>query len=239
MLVVFACPLVVMLMLYTKIFFIIRESQYYRSRGQLYHYSSENSTVTSSVRTNVIPLQSSTRGTVRTASDHRSMVVQLTGTDDNGKLVNSTTSEATGRKVDCFTRSTGANTTPEVASIAISEGCSVVLDGCAESRLTNGSKKNAKYYSTNGHRKALFTTLSIVGTYIFFYMPSVIFLTLTCDACPFPLGSIPRRTKFWIALTVNLLFVSKGVLDPFIYLFRYKEVKDALERLFNFSCCKR
>ena len=166
------------------------------------------------------------------------MVVQLTGTDEHGTLA-CCSGEDASRKVDCFTRPSGVNKVPEAASIAISEACSVVLDGCAPGKLTEGSKKNAKYYSTNSHRKALVTTLSIVGTYIFFYMPSVIFLTLTCDACPFPLGSIPPRTKFFIALTVNLLFVSKGVLDPFIYLFRYKEVKDALERLFNFSCCKR
>ena len=77
-----------------------------------------------------------------------------------------------------------------------------------------------------------------MGTYIFFYMPSVVFLALSCvDGCPFPLNSIPQNYKFYLGCTTNLLIVSKAIFDPFIYLFRVKEVRDGVGRLF--ACSRR
>ena len=81
------------------------------------------------------------------------------------------------------------------------------------------------------HSKALCTTLLILGTYLFCWMPAVVFLALTCDDdCPFPLKSIPTLTIVLISVLCNSLVVLKAIVDPFIYTLRMKEVKDAIKR---------
>lgn len=81
------------------------------------------------------------------------------------------------------------------------------------------------------HSKALCTTLLILGTYLFCWMPAVVFLALTCvDGCPFPITGIPTLSRVLISFPCNSLVVLKAIVDPFIYTLRMKEVKDAIKR---------
>lgn len=83
-----------------------------------------------------------------------------------------------------------------------------------------------------GHSKALFTTLIILGTYLFCWMPAVVFLALTCvDGCPFPLLSLSSMTRVLISFVCNSLVVLKAIVDPFIYTLRMKEVKMAIRKV--------
>jgi hypothetical protein len=85
---------------------------------------------------------------------------------------------------------------------------------------------------SNSHSKALFTTLIILGTYLFCWMPAVVFLALTCqDGCPFPVLSISPMVKVMISVVCNSLVILKAVVDPFIYTLRMKEVKMAIRRM--------
>lgn len=231
---IFGIPLIIMFSMYSRIFFIIRESHYCRSRGQFYSTSSDNSTFNSSIRTNIIPLQSKSRIS-RLPSDHQSTIVELppSSTNNNSHVeLSSSKSKSLDRSVPS-TKIFNPN-----ASI---EGDSVALDGCNISTRTSSESARRNFRSNNStssQRKTICTTLSIVGTYLFFYMPSVIFLALTCnDGCPFPLDSNPENVNFIFSLIVNFLIVSKAVIDPFIYLFRVKEVKEGVERLF--LCSRR
>lgn len=86
-------------------------------------------------------------------------------------------------------------------------------------------------------RKALTTTLIIVGTYLICWMPGVIFIMLTCqDGCPFPLLSISYKFRVLFGFITNGLITLKSIVDPFIYTVRMKEINSILNR---YACLKR
>lgn len=105
---------------------------------------------------------------------------------------------------------------------------------------SSSSRRNHNHSNTRSfvlrrsqsHSKALFTTLIILGTYLFCWMPAVVFLALTCqDGCPFPVLSISPMVKVMISVICNALVILKAVVDPFIYTLRMKEVKMAIRRM--------
>lgn len=102
------------------------------------------------------------------------------------------------------------------------------------------ASRGANKPGVHGHRKALITTLIILGTYLICWMPAVLFLAITCiDGCPFPLYEIPKKTAVVISFISNSLVVMKAIVDPFIYSFRMKEVRIAIRRLFRrYPCCR-
>lgn len=82
-----------------------------------------------------------------------------------------------------------------------------------------------------GHAKALVTTLLILGTYVLCWIPAVLFFALTCiDYCPYPINYVNFRDRIIIGFTVNGLVILKAIIDPFIYTYRMKEMKTALNR---------
>lgn len=85
--------------------------------------------------------------------------------------------------------------------------------------------------SASSHTKALYTTLIILGTYLVCWMPALCFLVLTCvDGCPFPLFTLSIRKRVILSFINNSLVIIKSMVDPFIYIYRMKEVKSALRR---------
>lgn len=100
------------------------------------------------------------------------------------------------------------------------------------SRSNRGSPESTRVIKrSHTHSKALYTTLLILGTYLFCWMPAVVFLALTCvDGCPFPITGIPTLSRVLISFPCNSLVVLKAIVDPFIYTLRMKEVKDAIKR---------
>jgi len=85
---------------------------------------------------------------------------------------------------------------------------------------------------SRSHSKALFTTLIILGTYLFCWMPAVLFMAATCqDGCPWPLLSMSPLTRASISITCNYLVVFKAIVDPFIYTLRMKEMQSAIRRM--------
>lgn len=116
-------------------------------------------------------------------------------------------------------------TRPEVECAESTDGGSV----CQSARGSPESLKVMKRIRT--HSKALCTTLLILGTYLFCWMPAVVFLALTCvDGCPFPITQIPTVSRVLISFSCNSLVVLKAIVDPFIYTLRMKDVKDAIKR---------
>lgn len=84
---------------------------------------------------------------------------------------------------------------------------------------------------SSGHAKALVTTLLILGTYLLCYMPAVCFFALTCvDHCPFPITLMNFRSRVIFSFITNVLVILKAIVDPFIYTYRMKEMKTALNR---------
>uniref|UniRef100_T1KQ09 G-protein coupled receptors family 1 profile domain-containing protein n=1 Tax=Tetranychus urticae TaxID=32264 RepID=T1KQ09_TETUR len=87
---------------------------------------------------------------------------------------------------------------------------------------------------TRTNTKALITSLLILGTYLLCWVPAVTFLVLTCqDGCPFSIFAIPRKIVIIISSICNLLVIMKAIVDPFIYIFRIREVKLAIRKIFN------
>ena len=85
--------------------------------------------------------------------------------------------------------------------------------------------------ANKGHAKALVTTLLILGTYLLCWIPAVIFYALTCiDYCPFPITTLNYRLRIIISFMTNGLVILKAFVDPFIYTYRMKEMKLALNR---------
>ena len=85
---------------------------------------------------------------------------------------------------------------------------------------------------SQSHSKALFTTLIILGTYLFCWMPAVVFLAVTCeDGCPYPILSVSPLVRILVSVVCNALVVLKAIVDPFIYTLRMKDVKNAIRRM--------
>ncbi|KAK3912747.1 Alpha-2C adrenergic receptor [Frankliniella fusca] len=78
------------------------------------------------------------------------------------------------------------------------------------------------------NKKAIVTTLFILGSYLVGWMPGVISFMLVCDKdCliprdSLPSNSIPTLLIFW---SVNMLIVIKTLANSFIYTSRMKEIK--------------
>ncbi|KAH7646728.1 hypothetical protein HUG17_2266 [Dermatophagoides farinae] len=112
-------------------------------------------------------------------------------------------------------------------SIKRQQNCGTIINANS-SITTNNNNTNAK---------ALITTLSILGTYILCWMPAVLFFALTCiDQCYYPINTISYRCRVVFSFITNGLVILKAIIDPFIYTYRMKEMKNALNRCFYFIC---
>ncbi|KAH9414451.1 hypothetical protein DERP_015260, partial [Dermatophagoides pteronyssinus] len=91
--------------------------------------------------------------------------------------------------------------------------------------------------SPSNNAKALITTLSILGTYILCWMPAVLYLALTCiDHCYYPIIMLSYRWRVIFSFITNGLVILKAIIDPFIYTYRMKEMKNALNRCLYLIC---
>lgn len=111
---------------------------------------------------------------------------------------------------------------------------SIILKGASTSASAT-KKINSLQRSTRpqvqGHKKALITTLLILGTYLLCWMPAVIFFALTCiDGCLYPLLQLSFTKRIIIGFITNGLVIVKAIVDPFIYTYRMKEMKSALKK---------
>lgn len=94
------------------------------------------------------------------------------------------------------------------------------------------------------NKKAIVTTLFILGSYLIGWMPGVISFMLVCDKdCLIPretlqVNSIPTLLIFW---SVNMLIVIKTLANSFIYTSRMRDIKDARRSMCNAlarRCCR-
>ncbi|XP_053211849.1 phosphatidylinositol 3-kinase 2-like [Panonychus citri] len=96
--------------------------------------------------------------------------------------------------------------------------------------------RSATIGPTKSNTKALITSLLILGTYLLCWLPAVTFLILTCsDGCPYSIFNLPRKLLIIISSICNFLVICKAIVDPFIYIFRTREVKFAIRKIFKSS----
>lgn len=87
--------------------------------------------------------------------------------------------------------------------------------------------------ASSRHKKAFTTSLIIVGTYLMGWMPAMTYFAVSCvDGCPFPILHQSLFTRAIAAIVTTNLIILKAIIDPFIYLFRMKEVKLATKQIF-------
>jgi len=80
------------------------------------------------------------------------------------------------------------------------------------------------------YKKTAITSLIIVGTYVFCWLPGIMWYILSCiDGCPFPLIQQTPICRMVLGFTTNGLIILKAVVDPFIYSYRMKEIKVAIK----------
>ena len=94
-----------------------------------------------------------------------------------------------------------------------------------------GALRNHNATQLNKNVKAVVTTLLILGTYVFGWMPAVLNFILFCVDCsagPMPLG---RRPHLALNILVNTLIILKCLVNPIIYALRMTEIRIALRRL--------
>ena len=82
--------------------------------------------------------------------------------------------------------------------------------------------------------KTVVTALLIVGTFLLGWFPGVVWMMITCQSCILPLDWLfkynPRLV--WICgITVNGLFISKGILNPTVYALRMPNIQQAFRRM--------
>lgn len=99
----------------------------------------------------------------------------------------------------------------------------------------NGSRCSSyKKERSGSKKKALFTTLIILGTYLLCWIPSSFFIAFTCvDFCPFPITQWEPVMRVCVSFVSNALICVKALVDPFIYCFRMKEVRLAFRKFFQ------
>ncbi|XP_069668840.1 melanocortin receptor 5-like [Periplaneta americana] len=85
--------------------------------------------------------------------------------------------------------------------------------------------------------KAIHTTLFILGSFIVGWMPAVLSYLLLCEDCLFHHNnSFNKFVTFFIYTIVNLLIISKTLLNPIIYAARMHEIKMAIPRMHSTLC---
>ncbi|XP_074596952.1 uncharacterized protein LOC141852015 [Brevipalpus obovatus] len=101
----------------------------------------------------------------------------------------------------------------------------------------NNSKSNICYSDNSRHTKrAIVTSLIIIGTYLCCLIPNLAWLSLTCmDGCPLPALKQSSTLKFTVGYVTQFLIIMKGIVDPFIYSYRLKEVRYAMKSVFTGS----
>ena len=108
---------------------------------------------------------------------------------------------------------------------------------CVSGATLSGAGGAGGGTASSGHTKALYTTLIILGTYLICWMPALFFQVLTCvDGCPYPLFTLSIRKRVILSFINNSLVIIKSMVDPFIYIYRMKEVKLALRRSGYWLC---
>lgn len=97
-----------------------------------------------------------------------------------------------------------------------------------------GDQRSTCNMDTRRHcKRTIVTSLIIVGTYLVCYTPNVTYLALSCiDNCPFPWHRQTALTRLIIGPTSFALIIAKSIVDPFIYCYRMREVKNAIKSLF-------
>lgn len=78
------------------------------------------------------------------------------------------------------------------------------------------------------------TTLWTVLTFLAGWIPAATLFALTCSECLYPYKRIRKNYPaafFALMVTGNLLMISKGLVNPFIYAVRIPEIRDAIKLL--------
>uniref|UniRef100_A0A914WC46 G-protein coupled receptors family 1 profile domain-containing protein n=1 Tax=Plectus sambesii TaxID=2011161 RepID=A0A914WC46_9BILA len=82
--------------------------------------------------------------------------------------------------------------------------------------------------------KTVVTALLIVGTFLLGWFPGVVWMMITCQSCFLPLDWLFQNNPrlVWICgITVNGLFLSKGILNPTVYALRMPNIQQAFQRM--------
>ena len=94
-----------------------------------------------------------------------------------------------------------------------------------------GALRNHNATQLNKNVKAVVTTLLILGTYVFGWMPAVLNFILFCADCSAGLMPLGRRPHLVLNIVVNTLIILKCLVNPIIYALRMPEIRLALRRL--------
>ncbi|XP_054168118.1 D(2) dopamine receptor-like [Oppia nitens] len=232
----FCVPLLIMLFLYVRIFTIIKSHQQQRS-------------VTGSVRsfnrnTSVISTQSreSSSSPPLIIGKKKPMIASLKlctlCTNGNTGGTTETADNAANAGLLNGGHSHGGHIYDNITAIAIEKD---TPNGNHRKSLHLSIRSNATINSTkycfrpkqqvHNNTKALTTTLLILGTYLLCWIPAVMYFALTCvNGCPFPILQVNMKLRIIFSFITNSLVILKAIVDPFIYTYRMKEMKLAVNR---------
>lgn len=210
----FFIPLIMMLFLYIRIFTIIKSHQEQRSlTGSVRNFNKNN--------------------IIRKNSSSNSRKESLSQQNNKPKIASLKWCASCSHS-DNNSIGIDSNKKPNGESVEMSESKRRRSDNY--SIRSNATTSSTKYcfrpqQQVHGHTKALMTTLLILGTYLLCWMPAVIFFALTCvNGCPFPIIQMNLKYRIIFSFITNGLVIFKAIVDPFIYTYRMKEMKLALNR---------
>ncbi|XP_074596070.1 uncharacterized protein LOC141851250 isoform X2 [Brevipalpus obovatus] len=253
-LVLFLLPLIFMLILYVKIFFIIRQNQLIRhktvkslNRAILIGVQEDKkmSISTSGSTKNNLPIKSvlilrNIRHLCRGSSepnlkdksgqnDERESDISSHASDGTEMTASPNTTPVNNRSSGYSSRSIGER---ELAGVDSRPSVQIRF-GEERIRSNNvhfGSSSSPKLMNT----RALVTSLLILGTYLLFWVPALAFQVLTCiDGCPYPYVDIPETISIPLNFVTNFLVILKATVDPFIYTLRIREVRLTVKKTFK------
>lgn len=101
---------------------------------------------------------------------------------------------------------------------------------------SNSQQRSPDIRSNNrtNNKRALITSLLILGTFCIGWLPALILLVLTCsDGCLYSFDDIPSPVLILIAFFCNFLLTLKVIVNPFIYTWRIREVRLAIKKLYK------
>ena len=199
-----------MLILYVRIFTIIKSHQEQRSHpGSIRSFNRTNST--------------QRQDSVKQSVNKKPLVSMLCTNCSKGD--NQLNGQSNGHKYERSVEATDSE--PSNSSFRKSIHLSI---------RSNSTNNNTKYrfgrkQQVHSNTKALTTTLLILGTYLICWMPAVVFFALTCvDICPLPIIQMDMKSRIVSSFITNGLVILKAIVDPFIYTYRMKEMKIAINR---------
>lgn len=102
----------------------------------------------------------------------------------------------------------------------------------------NSNQTRTQRREINTNMGALYTTLHIVGSFVLFYLPAVVVWLTVCKGCVYE--KFTTVEALWGNWFIQLLLISKPVVNPVIYAARMREVKEATRRMhaaLGWGCC--